>query len=209
MVPLLLLILSALGAAILTAEGNVILYLLSASWIISLLAIARIMVGRRSGVGPAVTSPTRQRIFATLLLISQVALSLAVAGAARRMALDAVSAANLRGIGEGLRQYCTQFGTAPASFEDLLTSGICTPGQFICPWSDDQERPDGTLVSSYVFYGGADVCSGDPRRPVAAERDAWTALGLRVCFRRYGRQVLFADGHVKAQETHESAVQYR
>lgn len=198
-------VLLVLAGAILALEGEIVGYLLATSWLVCFVTVAALI--RRSKLArlaslPSGASGLMPELFRKALILLLVAghlmLTVGLVGSARRMALDAVSAANLRGIADALREYCARFGEPPATLTDLVRSEIATPGQFICGWDDTQEGfTAGEVNSSYEYRPGPQVCTGDPTCAVVFERGAWTATGLRVFNLRFGRRVLFADGHLE------------
>jgi prepilin-type processing-associated H-X9-DG protein len=100
---------------------------------------------------------------------------------ARQLAKDAVSAANLRGIGAALLIHANDHDEKfPANLEDLLESGMVTPNMLRAPRDPD---PDG---KSYVYIGGQSM-QADPRNVLAYER---FASDDKI-------HVLFLDGHVE------------
>jgi prepilin-type processing-associated H-X9-DG protein len=99
---------------------------------------------------------------------------------ARELAKRAVSASNLRGIGQGMHIYANDHdGRFPERFDDLIKAGMIVPGYLNSPRDDE-----GNV--SYVYVSGQ-TDNDDPRNVLAYEK----IIGDE------GTIVLFLDGHVQ------------
>lgn len=122
-------------------------------------------------------------------------------GNLREYAILSISSSNLRGISIGLRMYCEKEGVPPSSWDDLIRSGISSPGQFIRPLDPDTfESRDGKVVgTSYIYRSVAAACPSKDEEIVAYERLPWTPRDVRL-FRRYWRQGITATGKLQFLE---------
>ncbi len=122
-------------------------------------------------------------------------------GNLREYAILSISSSNLRGISIGLRMYCEKEGVPPSSWDDLIRSGISSPGQFIRPLDPDTfESRDGKVVgTSYVYRRSVVTCPSSGGEIVAYERLAWTPRDVRL-IPRYWRQGITAEGELRFLE---------
>jgi prepilin-type processing-associated H-X9-DG protein len=101
---------------------------------------------------------------------------------AREITKRAVSAANLRGVGQGCHIYANDHqGRFPKSLDELVTDGTVTAKQLHSPRDPGPED-----VASYVYIAGQTTQS-DPRNVLAYERVQGNE----------GSNALFIDGHVQ------------
>ncbi|HUU97118.1 MAG TPA: hypothetical protein VM487_15375 [Phycisphaerae bacterium] len=61
-----------------------------------------------------------------------------------------VCAANLRGIGMALSEYCDHYSTYPPSLQQLVETGLSTDGELKCPFAWFRERGE----TDYVYVTG-------------------------------------------------------
>jgi prepilin-type processing-associated H-X9-DG protein len=100
---------------------------------------------------------------------------------AREITKRAVSAANLRGMGQACHVYASDHADQfPESFDVLLQAGLVTPVQLRSPRAEDQD------TVSYIYVTGQ-TGESDPRNVLAYERPVGSE----------GTNVLFVDGHVE------------
>jgi hypothetical protein len=115
-----------------------------------------------------------------------------------------LSAANLRGIHVGLKEYMTQHKDYPASFSELVRSELASQKLFIAvfdpglDWSFDVDEPR-VAYSSFVYLPGKGHWIADPKIILAYEYDAWNPIKLQL-FATCGQLVLFSDGRVELLE---------
>lgn len=102
---------------------------------------------------------------------------------AREITKRAVSASNLRGIGQAAMVYAFDNGKVfPPNFQTLITDGTCTPRQLINPSSGR------TAGCDYYYVTG--LTSDDPRDWIVAYEDPNQHQGE-------GANVLYVDGTVQ------------
>ncbi len=140
----------------------------------------------------------RLRWLSVLLAIGYVPLLLAALGAMRECGgMRPVSAANLRGLGQGIAIYCRDQLDFPPQLATLVNADICPAKQCINPRSSDEESlPGQPLTSSYVYRPGSGAFRTDPALIIAYEREILWRTHASY-FAPLGRLVLFADGRIE------------
>lgn len=194
----------ALVFTILVLPSNAIMILTIVSWPVFLLtfaAVAAVPIARTGAAERAAGAERRgggwtKAGVLSSLVVGQVLLSWAVLATARESAKSPISASNLRGIDCAIDLYCKSHGQPPPSLTALVQSGLSTPGQVVGLDGVQEGFTDGEMNTSYVYLPDPADCSEDGRRVVAYEKEACAPLACAVLFRRYGRWVLFGDGHV-------------
>ncbi len=195
----------SLGAFLLFGSGDVLVYVAFVAWPVSMvgLVLGMIVAYRhwhdtsrsnqvRRGVLVGVTT-----IAAGVFAVGHTLLAGLVLGAAREHAKTAVTASNLKGLGGGARVHCDEHGFYPPSLQSLVEPGRCIPMQLVSigdPRIADVCRDENTLgYSSFDYCPGVGAWRDEPEVILAHERQAWSALEVRV-FPRYGRCTLFGNG---------------
>ena len=197
-----------IAATVSVASGPVVMLGIPLGWVAAIFTLAAWLACLKVYRNPEARARSDTRISRAQICLGSVASAIAIIGCvdlaqvtlsrAREVAKAPVSASNLRGIGMGLKLYSADHNDYPPSFEELVTSGHLTWGQF---WAmGDPEVPhdipeEQARYSSFVYQPGAGTWRPDAEVILAYERGAWTPLALRV-FLRYGRYVLFGDGRV-------------
>ena len=155
--------------------------------------------------------PRRRRTWptaavASVLLVGSIAMALTCLSMVRETSKSTISAANLRGIWCGLRNYHEEYASYPDSLHELILAGISCPTQCFCPfdpqaWAPrlneaDYLRPDAEgLYFSYIYQPGRGEWRTDPDVILAYERGPFSR---RMQFTdAYGHFVLFRDGSVR------------
>ncbi|MFH1747807.1 MAG: hypothetical protein ABIG44_12300 [Planctomycetota bacterium] len=138
-------------------------------------------------------------ILALAMCAAHAMLTITLMARARNAAFASVSASNLRGVGQCLAIYTREYSTPPPSFNELISSSLITPKQLISPF--DPQSPGESInpphYSSYVYQPIEDPDINDAMLIIGYERKPITTLDARL-FSRYGRWVLYGDGHVEA-----------
>jgi hypothetical protein len=144
------------------------------------------------------------------LFLGQTLIVQAAWRAAWNTARTSISAANLRGIGNGVAAYADECKAYPPSLQELLSSGGMTPMTLCAPLDPDYDwrgssQPGVVLIdSSYIYVPGHGTRANDPRVIIAYERRAFGSSRLRI-LQTPERCVLFDDGRVEILD--ESAFQ--
>ncbi len=122
---------------------------------------------------------------------------------ARELAMRSVCAANLQGIGNAMQIYAnTNQDAFPPDFNTLIASGSVSPGQFICPSSEDDAGsrngayvvnlaggvPEEELRTCYEYIEGQKT-NADSRNVLVYEK--------ANSHDEEGGNVLFVDGHTE------------
>lgn len=202
-IPLLLSV--AIAAFVCLGQGTIIIFATAGGFLAAFVTLVgswncfRASRQRQSGETPGIAVTRRQShaMLSTglLVLAGYALLSLAVLGRTRAYAKSAVTAANLRGIGQGLRLYHEDYGDYPPSHYDLIAVNLSTPRQFLSVYDPDvrwESMNSETPYSSFEYQPGDGIWCDESRVVLAFERGPWTPGELRL-FPTRGRLVLFAD----------------
>jgi hypothetical protein len=155
---------------------------------------------------PADTNPTDARramrvvrawliFLAILALPACTLLSLRGCSTFRVAQVSAVSSANLRGLGLGIKEYTEDFGHYPPALTQVLDAGIVTARQCLAPFDtacDEQTVKLG--YSSFVYRPGIGPWNPQPDVILAHERLSW---GTMSDGRTPAITVLFANGNTR------------
>jgi hypothetical protein len=131
---------------------------------------------------------------ALALALLNAAVALQALGVARMIAKSQVCRANLRQIGQALRDYHVEQGDYPPTLVDLVESGHLTPNICLSPYDShgflNRFREEG--YSSYVYMPGNGAWRDDALLILGHQRLPW-AWGRMTLWSPRGYSVLFAD----------------
>ncbi|HUU94746.1 MAG TPA: hypothetical protein VM487_03330 [Phycisphaerae bacterium] len=205
----------AVAIALFLVEGPFVCFGTFAGFIAALMTLAGALACIKAYRNPDVEADSRGELTrsnvgfaaaaAGLILIGYIMLALTALGRTREFSKTAVSAANLRGVGQAMELYTVDFGDYPPSPVELVAAGHSTWAEF-CAFLDPDIPDDRPLevaqYSSFVLRPGAGEWKADPKLLLAYERSPRTPVELRVIPRR-GRWVLFGDGNVRTLDDGE------
>ena len=195
----------ALGGFLLCGGGNALVYVTFLAWPLSMIGLALgLIVAHRHWHDTSRSDQVRRGVLVGVTAIAagvfaagHTLLAGLVLGAAREHAKTSLTASNLKGLGAVAKLHCDEHGAYPPSLQSLVEPGHRIPRQLMSigdPRIADVCRDENAAgYSSFEYCPGVGAWRDEPDVILAHERQAWSALEVRV-FPRYGHCTLFGDG---------------